>query len=388
MHVPFLDRCLSRALSISYLVTTYAQGVHAYPQTNLKSPNSNASLALSSPNLLRSRFSSLTLTYGELSSDRMCHALPFCTKNRVTRHSEREHNPPRTRAPVSSHNSEYCLEEIVLIPETCVGFTSADIALAFIAVMAQQALEPFEDRLSYFDYTDAETPVRIILRSAPHAPTAMTVRCNVMWALQQLPFDLFHSPSIWGLDFKVQLSGVDLYLGKLSNKNRRSGAALEGGGTQGGNASLAFSEQKQKRARWITQPSNTTARTVTIPGPSQANNRYDIRFELTGLPLPDVSIFSTILLFLFSLGAQGPYQAIESAYLDHDGSPVWIYVLYSAEPGSMQRLQVYQVVAILQAIARYCVRLRIYQELIFNLLVDDGLVATGCVVRGSAGREW
>ena len=68
--------------------------------------------------------------------------------------------------------------------------------------MAQQALEPFEDHLSYFDYTDADTPVRIVLRSAPNAPTAMTVRCNVMWALQQLPFDLFHAPSIWGAGFQ------------------------------------------------------------------------------------------------------------------------------------------------------------------------------------------
>lgn len=33
-----------------------------------------------------------------------------------------------------------------------------------------------------------------------------------MWALKQLPTNLFHDPSNWGLDFKVRLSGEDLYL--------------------------------------------------------------------------------------------------------------------------------------------------------------------------------
>ena len=59
---------------MSYLLTTYAQRVHAYPQTNLKSTNGNASLTLSS------RFSSLSLIYGELSSDRMCHSPTLCAK--------------------------------------------------------------------------------------------------------------------------------------------------------------------------------------------------------------------------------------------------------------------------------------------------------------------
>ena len=52
----------------------------------------------------------------------------------------------------------------------------------------------------------------------------------------------------------------------------------------------------------------------------------------------------------------------------------------------MQRLQLYQVVAILQAIARYCVRQIMYQELIFNLLIDGGLVAAGVGLGGRRGE--
>lgn len=53
-----------------------------------------------------------------------------------------------------------------------------------------------------------------------------------------------------------------------------------------------------------------------------------------------------------------------------------MYVLYNAEPGSTQRLQVYQ------AISRCCVGQTVNQELSFNLRADDVLVAAGCVVSG------
>lgn len=209
-----------------------------------------------------------------------------------------------------------------------------------------------------------------------------------MWALKQLPINLFHDPSIWGLDFKVRLLGEDLYLGSLSNRNR-PGGVLEAGGEQGGgNGSLDGWEEKPKRALSITQPSDTTARNLTIPGSTPTDIQYDLRFQLTGLPLPDIGIFSAILEFLLGLGARDPYQAVDSAKLALDTLPVWIYISYNAQPSSTQRLQVYRVVAILQAIARYCVGQRIYQELIFNLLVDDLLLASGCVVRGVGEREW
>lgn len=38
-------------------------------------------------------------------------------------------------------------------------------------------------------------------------------------------------------------------------------------------------------------------------------------------------------------------------------------------------------------IARFFIGRRVYQELIFNLLVDDVLVAAGCVVRGVEERK-
>ena len=49
-----------------------------------------------------------------------------------------------------------------------------------MVAMAQQALETFDNRLSYSQYTEMETPVRIVLRSASGAPTVMGVMSYVM----------------------------------------------------------------------------------------------------------------------------------------------------------------------------------------------------------------
>ena len=77
MHIPFHNRHLYQALSISYPLTTSAQRAHAYSQTLPQSPNSNnASLTLSSPSLLPSRFSSLVLSYNTLSTDRTSPSVP------------------------------------------------------------------------------------------------------------------------------------------------------------------------------------------------------------------------------------------------------------------------------------------------------------------------
>ena len=268
--------------------------------------------------------------------------------------------------------------------------------------MAQQALEPFDDRLSYFAYTDVETPVRIELRSAPRALTAMTVRSNVMWALKQLAIDQFHSPSIWGVDFKVLLEGEELYLGKLSNKYRRDGGAvLEGGsGEQGvGNGSshdegVSEQEKKPKRALVLTRPaqnattSTTTSLTITGGQSSPANVQYGMRFQPLGVLLPDIGIFSAILEFLLFLAAYELYQELESANMAYDTLPVWIFVISNVESASGRSLQMYQVLAMLQSIAKHFVEHRIYQELGFNLLADEAIVAVGCVVTGQRRREW
>lgn len=68
----------------------------------------------------------------------------------------------------------------------------------------------------------------MVLQSAPGVFSAVTVRGSIMWALKQLPANLFHDPSIWGLDSRLRLSVEDLFWGILSKRDRLGGV-LEGG---------------------------------------------------------------------------------------------------------------------------------------------------------------
>lgn len=75
---PFHNRYRRKTSSISHLLATSAQTVHAYSEINLKSlKGNNASLTLSFPSLLPSRFSSLALFYNTLSPDRTSPSTPY-----------------------------------------------------------------------------------------------------------------------------------------------------------------------------------------------------------------------------------------------------------------------------------------------------------------------
>ena len=91
-----------------------------------------------------------------------------------------------------------------------------------------------------------------------------------------------------------------MYLGRLDNRGRPGGLP-EKGVQQRGKSSLDVSEQKQRGALLITQPSKIIAQSLTMPGPNPSNTQYGLRFHLTGLPVPKVSISSTILEFLLPL---------------------------------------------------------------------------------------
>ena len=73
------------------------------------------------------------------------------------------------------------LKYAILTVKSYSSFIPTDIAVTSIADMTQQALQSFDARLSRFEYADAAIPVRIVLlRSAPSAPSAMTVRSIVI----------------------------------------------------------------------------------------------------------------------------------------------------------------------------------------------------------------
>ena len=104
--------------------------------------------------------------------------------------------------------------------------------------------------------------------------------------------------------------------------------------------------------------------------------------------------FSNALFAAYGKMSQRPILSVSygamrfqtRALISHQGfhSCRYIKELLRCSPVS---LQVYQVVTVLRDISRYLIGRRIYQELICNLLVDDVLVAAGCVVRGVEERK-
>ena len=140
-------------------------------------------------------------------------------------------------------------------------------------------------------------------------------------------------------------------------------------------------------------PKNVTASTTTslaiTGGPkSPANVQYSMRFQPTDVLLPNIGIFSAILESFLSFVAYDRYQALEYAILAYVTLPVWLFAISNVDLASVRSLQVHEVVAILQSVVKHYVAQRIYQELGFNLLADEVIVAVGCVVMGRKGRKW
>ena len=270
-----------------------------------------------------------------------------------------------------------------------VGFSRADVALTFIGAMAAESFEPWNDRLFFFDYTDPETPVRIVLQSAPTARTATSVRSTVMWVLQQVPIDLLRYPNIPGVEFKVQANGQDLYTGKVSSRKMLAAAgALEHGGTQNGNSSLGFSEQNRKGSLLINQPSNTSTESLNLTDPLLTGDRYVGIYEFAGLPLRDIDMFSFILKYILQLAADGVHGGINFVYFAPINSPIWSYARQHVGQSPTRIVHIYHVVMMLQGAARFCVGQGVYEELRIELWMNEALLVAGCVVKGLNGRQW
>ena len=261
--------------------------------------------------------------------------------------------------------------------------------------MAEEALEPWDDRVFFFDYTDQDTPVRILLQSAPTARTATTVRSTVMWVLQRVPIDLLGNPTVRGVEFKVQSNGQDLYTGKVSSRTKRGTAAagvlLEHGGvlpSGNGSSSSASSEQNGEGLILINQPSNTSAKSLNLTSHLLANERYVGVYAFAGLPLRDIDMFSFILRYILQLAADDVHEVVGYVVFAPVTSPVWSYARQPAGQTPTHTVHLYHVVMMLLGAARFCVGQGVYQELLIELWLNDALIVTGCVVKGLDGRQW
>ena len=251
--------------------------------------------------------------------------------------------------------------------------------------MATESLQRWNDRLFYFDYTEEQTPVRIVMRSASTASTATTVRSTVMWALQQVPIDLMNNPDIRGVGFKVQFNGQDLYTGKVSSRNRQQAAGvLEHRGVRSGDSSLVSSEQNRRGL--LSKPSNTSTVSLSLADHLLADGRYVAYYRFAGLLLRDIDMFSFILNYILLLAAENVHQVVHYAYFAPSTSTIWSYA--SQPVRSTQTMHAYHVVMMLVGAAEFCIKQGVYEELRIQLWMNEALLVAGCVVGGLDGRQW
>ena len=267
-------------------------------------------------------------------------------------------------------------------------FSLEQVALTFIAAMAAQALDNYNELLSSYVFVDtqhADNPVRFVIDPALGANPVFHVRRNVIWCLQQLSEQMFREQRIWGLNFVEKYRGRNLYLGSVTDRNRpilvlddvNNGSSL---GTSTGTASArrALAEDSSN----ITSSMSSGLGDPDIPD-------IDIDLTLTGSPLPKVEVFTSILDFIFWLAPEDKTKAVTRLAITRPHQ-AWIFVKYSndAQEEIGFGLQVHHAIRLARAAGEHYVSRQVYRELVFRLTVRGKLLAEGCVTKGVRARNW
>lgn len=265
-------------------------------------------------------------------------------------------------------------------------FTIENVALAAIAAMKEGALLQYRAMLLQYDFadeSDPENPVRIGMHAPPEAAIAKAKRSTVLWALKTLTVQLMRAQYFHPLPFTVTNLGIPVYLGVVSDRNQ---VAI----SQNDTDKKALSAKSLGSPPTLAvMPANSTSVVLQPLSPLQSNPIYYLDFHFSVLPLSQVDVFESILELLLVLAKHDGLDELATVRLSLHRLGVWIFV-FQVEPLPVEGhpLQQFQVVAILEAIARHCVRQGLYRELTFALRLDGGRVAQGCVTRALRTREW
>ena len=263
-------------------------------------------------------------------------------------------------------------------------FTVNQIALGFINAVKIQALKDFNQHIVNYAFIDteyADDPIRIRVEGAAGAPEGKLVRCNIMYAIKTLAVDLLTRGSPNGAVFFLSYNGQPIYNGIFDKKNEV--ALLE----QSSNTSASLSEiSVQKKGALSTRSLNTansSSTLLSIPGSDDVEYRVD--FDVRGRMVTKASFFSAIIEFMFKLAQPDSADSIETVSQSTGADLLWIFVRHAR---SDHHLQVFQLLAILEGMARYVVGRGRYTEVVFSFYIDNDLVATGCVTKPVASRRW
>lgn len=247
------------------------------------------------------------------------------------------------------------------------------------------ALEDCDERLTSYTFTETEyqdSEIRIQVTAVYLAPQEQLLRCNVLYAIKTLAVDQLNYAQEFGASFVESRNGILLYSGTLDNKYDVPSLQQ----SSNSSADLSVTDLQEKRASSVQVLNTTNSRTtlLNITGPNDVEYRVD--FQFSGSYLDKVGIFSAILEFMLTLAQRDANAPVENVSEATSADEYWIFVMRARD--SSFPLQIFEVLGILESIARYCVSKRHYKELTFGFFINEELTAHGCLTAPIASRRW
>ncbi len=291
---------------------------------------------------------------------------------------------------VTSPNNRFAHLSVNYIPirrRNC--FTVNEIALGFINAVKREAIEDCDQYITSYTFTDTEyenDPIRIRINAAAGGPEGQLVRCNYLYAIKTLAINLMTQPCLYGAKFTEAYRNQLLYIGDFDDKNNAPSLA------QSSNSSVDPSETiAEERRALSTQPLGIkipTSTLLAIPGSNDVD--YWIEFKFRGNRFGKIGLFSAILEFMMTLAQLDSSDDIETISQVSPTASLIIYIMPNSE--SSVPLQGFQLLAILESIARHAVNEERYQEMTFDFFINRELnrelVARGCVTVPGNSRAW
>ena len=247
------------------------------------------------------------------------------------------------------------------------------------------ALEDCDERLTSYTFTDTEyqdSVIRIQVTAVNDAPQAQLVRCNILYAIKTLAIQQLTYVHEFGATFVESYYGILLYGGILDNKH--DDLSLQQSSNSSADLSVTDSQEKRASSAQELDTTNSTTTLLNITGSNDVE--YHIDFYYTGSFIDKINIFSAILQFMMTLAQQDHDAAIAHVSEATSADAYWIFVTHI--PDSSFSLQVFELLAILEGIARYCVTKRYYKELSFRFFINRELTARGCLTAPIPSRRW
>ena len=259
------------------------------------------------------------------------------------------------------------------------------VALSFINAMKLGALRDCNERMTTYTFTDTEyqdSEIRIRVTAAEHAPQVQLVLCNILYAIKTVAIGQLGYGQEFGATFIENHNGIVLYGGVLDNKHDQP--SLQQPSTPSTDLSGTDSQEKRASSTQVLVSTNSTTTLLNIPGLN--NVEYRIEFYFTGLLINKVRIFSSILEFMMTLAQRDDDATVEYASQATSTDAFWMFVTHIRDSGFS--LQVFELLGILEAVARHCVSRRHYQELSFRFFVNEQFAAHGCLTTPIPSRRW